>query len=68
MNPEQITRQEFLFLSGPEKILFYVLAFASLAFAGWQIWQRSRLWMSGKPVPWSEATKGIPSQKEIARW
>lgn len=43
------TREEFLHISGPEKILFYVLIYASLAIMAWQIVQRVRLWKQGKP-------------------
>lgn len=69
MNPEQVTRAEFLFLSGPEKLLFYILAFASLGYGAWQVWQRSRLWLSGKPIPWAESgAKSIPSPATVKRW
>lgn len=46
------TREEFFSLSGFEKGLFYVLAFATLGYAASTIWQRSRLWMQGKPIGW----------------
>lgn len=46
------TREEFLTISGPEKVLFYVLAVLAVAAFGWQIWRRSRLWMQGKPIAW----------------
>jgi Fe-S oxidoreductase len=53
VNPDQITRQEFLFLTGPQKVLFYLLAFASLGYCAYQIYGRSRLWLSGKPISWA---------------
>lgn len=70
MNPEQVTRQEFLFLSGPEKILFYLLAFASLAYGVWQIWQRSSLWRTGRPISWAAHSGGnfIPSGSDLKQW
>ncbi len=46
------TREEFFSLTGFEKGLFYVLAFASLGYAASTIWQRSRIWMQGKPIGW----------------
>lgn len=46
------TREEFFTLTGFEKGLFYVLAFASLGFAAWTIWQRAKLWKQGKPIWW----------------
>lgn len=49
------TRQEFLFLSGFEKALFYVLAAASIAVMAAQIWQRAKLWRAGKPIGWKPA-------------
>ncbi len=57
----QPTRQEFLHISGPEKILFYVLIFGSLAYMAWQIYARVLLWKQGKPVdspPLKEAVRG----------
>ncbi|MBI3721612.1 MAG: (Fe-S)-binding protein [Fimbriimonas ginsengisoli] len=58
-----MTRQEFLFLSNPEKFLFYALAFASLGIAAWQIAGRARLWLSGKPISW-----GGPQRAGWLRW
>lgn len=46
------TRQEFLHITLPEKVVFYVLIFLSLGAMVWQIWSRSRLWMQGKPIGW----------------
>ncbi len=63
MKPEEITRQEFLYLSHFEKVLFYVLVYASLAYMAYQIIGRARLWMSGKPVPW-----GIPGRIGWKAW
>ena len=57
----QPTRQEFLHISGPEKILFYVLIFGSIAYMCWQVYERVVLWKQGKPVaspPLREAIKG----------
>lgn len=39
-------------ISDPEKVLFYVLIFASIAIMFLQIWQRSKLWRQGKPIDW----------------
>ena len=59
------TRQEFLHLTYPEKVLFYVLIFASLGVMAWQIWSRSRLWMKGKPTWWhGDSTLG----RLLAKW
>ncbi len=42
------TREEFLFFSQPEKILFYVLVYSCLAFMAYQIVDRIRLWQEGQ--------------------
>lgn len=63
MNPQSITRTEFLFLSPFEKILFYVLVFASLAVMAAQIVGRARLWMGGKAVPW-----GLEGRNGWKKW
>ncbi|MFZ4508316.1 MAG: (Fe-S)-binding protein [Fimbriimonas sp.] len=47
MNP---TREEFLTLSGPEKVLFYVLILASLAVLGLQVAERFKVWRQGRPL------------------
>ena len=46
------TRQEFLYISQPEKYLFYTLAYLSLAVMFWQIWRRTAVWKQGKPIDW----------------
>lgn len=46
------TRTEFLHISSPEKVLFYVLAFVSVLILALQVWQRARLWRSGQPITW----------------
>lgn len=43
------TREEFLYISHSEQVLFYTLTYLSLAIAALQIWQRARLWMKGRP-------------------
>jgi Fe-S oxidoreductase len=54
------TREEFLYISHLEQILFYTCTYASLAIAGWQIWKRVKLWLQGRSNgkgvarPWSE--------------
>lgn len=46
------TRAEFLHLPEWQKVLFYVLTFASLAYLAWQVWGRVRLWRRGKRIDW----------------
>lgn len=46
------TRHEFMHISPLGKVLFYVLIFGSIAVMVAQIWQRSRLWMRGRPIGW----------------
>jgi Fe-S oxidoreductase len=67
LNP---TREEFLHISGPEKGLFYLLALASMIFAGWQILQRVKLWKQGKPVaPNRDGWRyWVPTRDVIERW
>ncbi len=64
------TRPEFLHLSQVEKVIFYVLVFASLAFAAWQIVQRVKIWHQGKPLVENE--KGwrywVPSLAQLRGW
>ncbi len=63
------TRKEFLFISTPEKYLFYVLAYLSLAIMAWQIYQRVRLWRLGKPIPWAPSGKGkLTSKATLRKW
>jgi Fe-S oxidoreductase len=68
----QPTRQEFLHISSAEKVLFYVLTFASLAYMAWQVWQRVKLWRQGKPVEWSQAREGwrywVPTREAFRGW
>ena len=52
------TREEYLYFSLPEKLLFYALTFAVLAFAGWQIYNRMRIWQQGKPIGWRTLRSG----------
>lgn len=49
MNPAA-TREEYLFFSPLEKGVFYLLAALSLGYMGWQVWQRIKLWQTGRPV------------------
>lgn len=66
MNP---TREEFLHI-GSGKYVFYFLIFLSLAIMCWQIAQRVRLWMQGKPL--GERPAGwkywVPQSDDIRRW
>src|SRR5688572_5685232 len=69
----QPTRHEFLFFeTWWEKPLFYVLVYASLAYMFWQVWQRVRLWRSGRPVEWWHAGRGpgkwIPTTAALKDW
>lgn len=51
------TREEFLYFSFAEKLLFYALVFLCLAAMVAQIWKRVRLWQTGVPLtpkPWQE--------------
>jgi len=51
------TREEFLFFSLPEKLLFYVLMVLTLGYMAWQVWDRVRLWRTGRPI--GEVRDGI---------
>lgn len=66
------TREEF-HLIGEWKYLFYFLIYLSLAIMAYQIVQRMRVWMKGKPIGWGgEMRKGIrywiPDRPAIKRW
>lgn len=45
-------RTPYLYLAPWEKGLFYLLAFTTLAYMGWQVWQRTKVWRQGKPIGW----------------
>ena len=67
------TRQEFLNISQPERYLFYALIYISIALMIAQIWQRSRLWLQGKPTWWgskvSEDGAAVrPGPQDVRRW
>ncbi len=66
------TREEYLYFSLPEKLIFYVVAFATLAYMGWQIWARIKLWQQGRPVPWETLREGkqywLPTKQAAVRW
>ncbi len=48
-NWDEITRQTYIGLTPIEKVLFYLLMFASLGVSVWWYWSRLRLWRQGKP-------------------
>jgi len=52
VNPDQITRPEFLFLSPAEITLFYALVWLSLGYAAWQFVGQARAWRTGQPISW----------------
>lgn len=66
------TRQEFFHFSTPEKVLFYVLVYASLAVMFWQIAQRVRLWRQGRPIEWATTREGreywLPTRDGFKNW
>jgi len=75
------TRTEFLDISQPEKYLFYALIYLSLALMFFQIWQRTRIWLKGKPIWWGANTAiataegdqvnikvGLPAIADAKRW
>lgn len=69
------TRKEFLFFSVPEKILFYVLTFATLVYMGSVFLRRWQLWRTGRPTAGAPLAPGAkdpwfrrPSGDELARW
>lgn len=64
------TRQEFFHISGAEKVLFYFLIYASLAYMFWQIVQRTRQWRQGRPIaPNREGWRyWVPTREEAKRW
>lgn len=74
----QPTRQEFLDITQPERYLFYALVYLSLFVMFYQIWQRSRIWMKGKPIWWSAKAQheendkppkpGIPNLQDVRMW
>jgi Fe-S oxidoreductase len=67
---EPITRPEFLYFSLWEKLVFYLLAAASLWMLGRQIVNRVKLWMSGRPT--GSVREGrqywMPTKSGILKW
>ena len=65
-------REEFLYFSTPEKLLFYILVFLSLAYMASQIISRVRLWLQGKPIDWYKTRTGrsywVPTKEGIQHW
>lgn len=63
------TRDEFLHI-GAGKYVFYTLIYIALAIMVWQIAQRAKLWIQGKPL--GERPPGwrywIPQKGEIRKW
>ena len=72
VKPVEPTREEFLFFSGPEKALFYFLAYLCLAYLAYQIVGRVRLWLQGKPVDWYKTRTGreywMPTKAGLQNW
>jgi Fe-S oxidoreductase len=64
------TREEFLFFAPWEKALFYVLAFASMAYAASVIFARVRVWQQGKPqgAVRSGVWAWVPTVDALKRW
>ncbi len=54
-------------ISGPEKALFYLLTAISLAIMAYQIAQRARLWMTGRPTE-SRGEATTPNQWVRSFW
>ncbi|MBX3095549.1 MAG: (Fe-S)-binding protein [Fimbriimonadaceae bacterium] len=52
VEPGVPTREEYLHISGPEKVAFYVLMAVSVAILLAQVIRRIALWRSGKPPTW----------------
>lgn len=50
--PVTPTRESYLHIDQVQKIAFYVMIFASLAYMGWVIWARVQNWRKGKPIDW----------------
>jgi Fe-S oxidoreductase/nitrate reductase gamma subunit len=46
------TRSEFLFMGLAHKVAFYALMAAAVAVLAWQVRDRIRLWMTGRPIGW----------------
>jgi Fe-S oxidoreductase len=64
------TREEYLYFSLPEKLLFYFLAACSLGYMGKQIWDRVRLWQQGRPTgPIREGKQyWMPTREGLGKW
>jgi len=73
LNPNESlvpTREEFLYFSLPEKLLFYVLTFLALGYAAQQVWARVKLWQTGRPTaPLREGWKyWLPTRESASQW
>jgi len=72
MKPAEPTREEFLFFSLPEKLLFYIIVYACLAYFAFQIFDRIKIWRQGKPIDWAVLREGrnywIPTPDGLQHW
>ena len=72
MKPVEPTRDEFLFFSLPEKLLFYVIVYACLGYFAYQIIGRIKIWQQGKPIDWAVLREGrsywMPTKAGLERW
>ncbi|MDR3691462.1 MAG: (Fe-S)-binding protein [Fimbriimonas sp.] len=70
--PVEPTREEFLYFSWPEKALFYVIVYACLAYMAFQIVQRVRVWLQGRPIDWCPTRQGraywLPTMDGLRHW
>ncbi|MDX2064423.1 MAG: (Fe-S)-binding protein [Fimbriimonadaceae bacterium] len=68
--PKTPTREEFLFFSLPEKLLFYALAIVTFGYIGWTLYGRVRQWQLGRPV--DELRPGwkywLPTRDAASKW
>ncbi len=69
MNPNA-TREEYLYFSLPEKLIFYVLALMSIAYMGRQVYDRVKLWQTGRPTgPVREGKQyWMPTKAGVLKW
>ena len=69
MNPNA-TREEYLYFSLPEKLIFYVLALMSLFYMGRQVYDRVKLWQTGRPTgPVREGKQyWMPTKEGVLKW
>jgi Fe-S oxidoreductase len=62
------TREEFMFFSLPEKLLFYALIYISIGVLIAQVLVRVKLWKTGRPIEGGGGKWSTPRREDLKKW